>query len=109
MLAVFLAVFVTLGIGLSAVQASDMAAKMTMASEMGASVHGGCDGCGGDADKMKSMACASICATPVVAVLPQTPPLMLIETPLSFPRHYPLLDGRASRPDPYPPRPRNFG
>lgn len=110
MLAFFLVVFVTLGMSLSAVRASDMAAKMTMSSEMGGSSHGDCDGCSGDAGKAKAMACASsFCATSVLAVLPQAVAPMPIEKPISFFQRYSLLHGWSSPLDPYPPRSSDLG
>lgn len=102
-LALFLAVFVTVGMSLSTVQASGMSAKMTMTSGMDVS---GCCGCpAGGSGGMKAMSCASMCVAPVLAVFPQAAPLMLINRPASFTVLNPLLRGKAATPDPYPPRP----
>lgn len=112
LVALFLAVFVTVGMSLSAVQASDMTAKMAMASDMGASSHGGCDGCpgGGNDDGMKAMPCATVCVAPVLAVLPQVVGMVLVQRPGSpIVARVALLDGRASPPDPHPPRPTSIG
>jgi hypothetical protein len=106
----FLAVFVTVEMGLSVAQATDMTAKMAMASDMDGSGHDGCQGCpaGGD-NGMKAMTCTSICVAPVLAVLPQAEPVMLVHKPVSFIARYLLLHGRTSPPDPYPPRSINIG
>ena len=108
-LALFLAVFVTLGLSLSAVKASGMVAKMSTSTEMGAS--GDCHGCGdGDMGKAKAMSCASsVCASSIMAVLPQPLADALAEASATFSRSYALLRGRASPPDPYPPRPSFLG
>jgi hypothetical protein len=100
-IALVLAVFVTLGLSLSVVQANDMAVKMAMTSDMGVSGHGECHGC--DAGMTKSMVCAVAC--PVSAAVPHVGPVAEISTPtkLALPRMA-LLLGSASPLDPYPPR-----
>lgn len=110
--ALLLTVFVTVGISLSVVQASDMAVKMAMASDMGASGHDGCQGCPGDGNDhgMKAMPCATICVAPVLAVLPQITGTVLVQKPGSLIAvRVTLLDGRALPPDPHPPRPTDIG
>jgi hypothetical protein len=111
LIAIFLAVFVTMGMSLSAVQATDMTAKMAMASDMGGPGNDGCQGCpaGGDDSGMKAMTCTPICVAPVMAVLPYAEPVMLVHKPVSFIAQYPLLRGRTSPPDPYPPRSIDIG
>jgi len=113
---VFLAVFMTAGFALSAVQATDMAAKMAMASDMGTSTNGAstnnaCQGCPtqDSDDCTKAMSCTAACVAPVLAVLPQGVPAMLLAKPSSSGTAYPLLHGWASPPDPYPPRPTDIG
>jgi hypothetical protein len=110
--ALLLAVFVTAGLSLSAVQAASMVGKMAMASGMGASGHGDCQGCPGDApdDSGKAMACANVCVVPVVA-LPSVPaaPTDLIAKLVSFPVQESLLDGTTLTPDPHPPRTTGIG
>jgi hypothetical protein len=77
--AVLLAVLVTAGLSLSVAQASDMAAKMSMATEMAASGHSGCHACdGGDAGNAKAATCAAVCA-PFLATLPQAAPMAVAE------------------------------
>jgi hypothetical protein len=107
---------VTLGLSLSAVDASGMAAKtsiavkMSMAAEMGAAGHGDCPACDHDAGKTKAMACASsICAMSALAVLPPTTPIAFGGKATSSPGSYLLPHGTSSPPDPYPPRPSALG
>jgi hypothetical protein len=112
LIALLLTVFVTVGVSLSTVQASDMTVKMAMVSDMGAPGHGDCQGCpsGGNNDGMKAMPCATICVAPVLAVLPQVTAMALVQKPGSLMAvRVALLDGRASPPDPPPPRPTDIG
>jgi len=109
-LALLLAVFVVAGLSLSAVQASDMAVKMSMMSGMGMSGGGDCSGCPDRAANGKGVAaCLSVCVVPVVALTPQIPSA---ETAVSLrrlsPPLYPTLYGRNPPPDPYPPRSSDF-
>lgn len=104
--AALLGVFLALGMSLSAVRASDMAAKMaTMAADMGASGQGGCNGCGGGDGSATPATCLSICMASAVAVLPPTVPVTVVSAP-DLPLRKDLVSSdRASSPDPYPPRP----
>jgi hypothetical protein len=126
-----LGVLFTQGINLSAVQTANMAAEMTMssnmaakmtmtsnmaaktimASDMRASGHDDCGGCaGGSDDYAKVMACASVCSAPVLALLPQTVAMTVVKATADvFVSDDTLLLGRASPPDPYPPRSSNLG
>lgn len=101
----------TAGMGVSAVQATEMAVKMTMTSDMGASGHGDCASCSGSkgADG-KAMVCPPACVVAVIAVLPPAGPVIImpIVTAPPLPRDA-LLSGNASAPDPYPPRPNDLG
>lgn len=109
-LALFLAVFVTVGMSLSAVQASDMAAKMTMSSDMSGSSDDGCQGCpagGGDDGAMAS--CPPNCMAPVLALLPHAPSVAGVFLSPLQPAAYPVLSGRTAWPDPYPPKPSDLG
>jgi hypothetical protein len=106
-----LAVFVTVGIGASVVQASTMAAKMTMTSDMGVSSHKDCRDCdGGDTGKMKPMVCTVTCVTPVSIAEPHVGPVAITVAPAKhlLPRTT-LLLGSTSSPDPYPPRTSDIG
>lgn len=109
--ALFLGVFVTLGMSLSVAQVGAAPAKMSMAMEMGAPGQGDCHDCGtaGDADG-KAMKCKAVCAAPMFIALPQE----LTSVTLSVRALAPLpeaglVPGWASPPDPYPPRPRFVG
>lgn len=110
-LVLLLAVFVTTGMALSAIQVSAMTTKMAVASVMGASGHVGCKDCpnGNGDDNVKAMACGAGCIAPMLAVLPQAAPVLAVQTPVAFVVNYSHVHGRTSSPDPYPPRPTNIG
>lgn len=111
LVALFLTVFVTVGMSLTVVQASDMAVKMAVASDTGAVGHSDCHGCptGSGDGGMKAMGCAAICVTPVLAMLGQNGVTFPIRKPASLlTARSAQLDGRPSAPDPYPPRPTNI-
>ena len=97
-----LGVFVTLGMGLSTVQANTMAFKMTMTSEMGSTGHSDCGGCGGDG--AKAMVCMPGCVVSVSALPSQADAAGLSLTPVSFRLQDFLMISRVYPPDPYPPR-----
>jgi hypothetical protein len=106
----FLAVFVTTGMGLSVVRANDMALTMAMPSDMGASGHDGCAGCpGGDSSGAKAMPCAVTCVAPVLALLPQVAPTPVAPVAATYPAYGAVLHGRAPVPDPGPPRTTDIG
>lgn len=101
----FLGVFLALGMSLSAVQSSDMAAKMAMASDMGDSGMAGCNACGGGDDgKTKTGACTPMCTASASAMLPVASVATAPETNKQLAPSVPSSRGRASSPDPYPPR-----
>ncbi|WP_234835190.1 hypothetical protein [Sinorhizobium meliloti] len=107
----FLAVFVAAGMGVSAAQASDMAASMATMSEMDMSAEGGCEDCPDQSpdNGMKAMACGMVCAAPVLAALPTALPLPSCERAVSLLPCDTLLHGMALPPDPYPPRTSDIG
>lgn len=108
--ALILGLFVALGMSASAVQATDMAVKMATASSMGAAGSGTCNGCGDDGSGMKAAGCGiAVCAAPVVAALPQTLSMTQIDLHELPSTAEPLLTGRASSPDPRPPRSTDLG
>ncbi|USJ28533.1 hypothetical protein [Ensifer adhaerens] len=111
LVAMFLAVFVTVGMSLSAVQATDMSVKMAMTTDMSGSTHDGCPGCpnGGGDHGMKAMMCSVVCAVPVVAVLPQGTSMPAVPQPIFFTARDSLLHGTRAPPDPYPPRTIDIG
>jgi hypothetical protein len=103
--ALLLGVILALGMNLSAVQANDMAIDMVMCSDMdGCNDRGNesdCDGNGG--------ACLSVCTTLTPAVLD---PAVAVKTAEAS--SLPLPDGqstygRASSPDPHPPKSHDQG
>lgn len=96
----------------SAVQATDMAVRMTMASAMGVAANDvKCPDCDHDGRDMKAMDCRlAICGAPGVATLASTPVVAVRIDGLGFPvLAQPSLVGWAHAPDPYPPRPSTFG
>jgi hypothetical protein len=120
-LTMLLAVFVTVGVSVSVVQASTMAMKMTMgveagmtvASETGMSMPGmgaandsDCKAClKGTGDNGNPMHCPPTCIAPVLAVLPpEFAAMTVIRAPLPSALPTPFLHGRSSLPDPFPPK-----
>jgi hypothetical protein len=105
LLTLLLAVLVTAGIGSSVVQASNMATKMAMASDMGASGHSDCGACPtGGKDDAKGVACVPVCVAPLMAMLPQGTSAPSVQMPAVFTVRYQLPHGLTSPPDPFPPR-----
>jgi hypothetical protein len=108
-----LAAFVATGFALSAVQASNMSVKMSMATDigiatdMGMSSDGDCAACSaGSDDHGNPMYCPPVCITPILAVLPQDLAVATnVQRLQPFLSPLALLHGRSSLPDPYPPRP----
>ena len=96
-------VFVTLGMGLSAVQANTMAFKMTITSGMASTGHGDCSGCG-SGDNAKAMVCVPGCVASVPALLPQADAKAFTPSPVRYRLRELLLTSRVYPPDPYPPR-----
>ncbi|MER9401506.1 hypothetical protein NKI46_25675 [Mesorhizobium sp. M0615] len=119
LLTMLLAVFVTVGVSVTAVQASTMtmkmttgaAASMTVASETGMSMPGmgaasdsDCKAClKGPGDNGNPMHCPPTCVAPILAVLPLE--FTVIRAPLPSALPTPFLHGRSSLPDPFPPKP----
>ncbi|WP_245269711.1 hypothetical protein [Ensifer sp. WSM1721] len=106
-----LATFVAAGMGLSVAQASGMAAKMAMMSEMATLDHGDCQDCPdqpGDGG-MKAMACGNVCAAPVVAPLPAVAFIPTGKTPAAVAIRDSPLTGMVLSPDPDPPRTSDIG
>jgi hypothetical protein len=96
----------------SAVQATEMASKMAMASAMGvATADGKCPDCDPGSRDMKSMDCRlAVCGVPGVATLASTPVVVVQTDGFDLPvLAQPSLVGWAHAPDPYPPRPSTLG
>jgi len=110
LVAMFLAVFVAVGMSLSVAQATGMSMKMAMAPDMTGSMHDGCPDCPdrGD-DAMKAMVCSVVCTTPVLAVLPEGVSVPVVEQLASCPISDPLLHGTQAPPDLHPPRTSDIG
>jgi hypothetical protein len=101
-----LTVFVTVGLGLSAVQASTMNVKMMdMATGMASSGGDSCPDCAKPGDSKAMVACVTPgCFAPVAAHVPALAVLNITFTPVHYLHQDLALLGRESRPDPYPPR-----
>jgi hypothetical protein len=100
-----LAFFVTVSMGLSAVQAATFMpqpARMTTMADMDSSSGHGCKQCIGDLGG-KAMICAPVCFA-IVATGEEITVLQLHQRGLSFTSLDRWLEGRSSVPDPYPPR-----
>ena len=105
-IALLLGIFVTLGMGLSNVEASTMTLKMTTSSEivsvMGEIGHKNCSDCQGT--NSKTMACTAGCTASVPVVFGQVEISSATITHEVFPALDFRLTSRAYPPDPYPPR-----
>src|SRR3546814_13137411 len=69
-LALFLGVFLALGMGLSAVQAGEMSVQMAMPSDAGAAGQSDCTGCNGGDDSSNAATSSSVLSCSSAAVLP---------------------------------------
>jgi hypothetical protein len=105
------AVFVTAGMGLSAVQANNMSIEMMdMASSVGKSGGGSCNDCCGPGDSTGMAFCApSECVAPVAAHIPSVEVLDMASTAIYRLHLDVALLGKGSSPDPYPPRTSHIG
>jgi hypothetical protein len=104
--AALLAVLVTVGLSVSATHAGDMTMKMPMQPAMASSGLSDCRDCDhGDTGKMKSAICVVICAVPVIAMLPQAPPVEVAEVTTIVPLpEDEVVNGRQPPPERYPPK-----
>lgn len=100
-----LGLLVALGMSLSVVQASNMAADMAMSGhQMSATGTGNCNGCNDGPGGAKLMVCDATCVAPAAATVPQSP-APLIERPLDRPLSQgPALSGWTTSPNPHPPK-----
>jgi hypothetical protein len=101
-----LAVFVTVGMGLSVVRANDMAVKMAIMSDMGADSQGDCPNCLHlpEKDGAKATFCATVCAAPAIAGHHEAPSRIVALVATIRPANVAALHGRALQPDPHPPK-----
>jgi hypothetical protein len=107
-----LTVFVTVGLGLSAVQASTMNVKMMDMSgaSMASSDGGSCHDCVKPGDSKGTVACVTTgCIAPAATHVPSLAVLNVTFMPVHYLHQDLALLGRESRPDPYPPRIRHIG
>jgi len=104
--ALLLAVFVTVGMGLSVVRANDMAVKMAMMSDMGTDGQDDCPNCLHlpDKDGAKATFCATVCAEAATAHQHEAPPRVVALSAAIRLANVAGLHGRVLQPDPYPPR-----
>jgi hypothetical protein len=107
--ALVLGVFLALEMSLSAVQASEMAVQMAMASDAGASGQGDCDGCGSDDDAANAVACSSVLNCSSVALLPVECGLAVIKPAKLFIPISGVARDLTAPPDPYPPKSLDLG
>ena len=105
------AVLVTAGVGLSAVQASTMNMNtMDMASGMAMTGAAMCNDCGTSGDSKGMAACtAPACAAQVVTEAPLVFALDIVSTLVHHSIFNRFLLGRDTVPDPYPPRTSDIG
>jgi len=105
-----LSALVALGMSLQLLQAEGIASKampdtMAMAVDMGAAGPSDCHACGKDSGSAKMMTCGSICATSVAALLPEGLPVAYgFTVDRVTPPAPPLLSGRLTAPEPFPPK-----
>jgi hypothetical protein len=105
-MSLILAVFVTVGLSLSASRAGELSATAGMAMAMDATAHGDCHGCparGGD--NAMAVVCDGMCPAPILAVAPQIPPAVEVRGRALFASPQSPLRGRTPPPEPYPPKP----
>jgi hypothetical protein len=107
--AIFFAVFVTAGMSLSVVHASQMTSKTAMGSGVSLSGNDGCQDCPSGGNGVPAKSCITTCVTPILSVLPEVAPAILVRESISFAARYPLLHGRTSSPEPYPPKTTDIG
>ena len=111
LLVLLLAVFVTAGMGLSAVQASTISLKMmNMAAEMSMPGSGNCPDCGSQGDAKGMATCvASACVAPMALLAASTEDLRATLKSVHHMHPDLALFGTGSEPAPYPPRTSNIG
>ncbi len=107
LLAILLAVFVSAGLSLSAVQSNNMAIKMSVSFDMDTMSPDGCEGCAGGGDN-GAMGCSASCSVTAFATLPAPVGVESRELPgwFAFFRSTPR-DGPVST-DPNPPKSHKF-
>ena len=110
-IALFLGVFLTLGMSLSTVQASKMAVQMAMAGDADMSGQGDCDGCGGNSDdSADAVTCAPVLNCSGMAVLlPAAGGLAVTQNIKQGAPVSSVAGDLTAPPDPYPPKSLSLG
>lgn len=99
-----LGLLVALGMGLSAVQAGNMAMKMATSEHMVSSGTDYCGQCGDQPGGAKTMVCEATCVAPAAATLPQSL-AVTFDRAVDYPTWQPAgLSGLTASPDPSPPK-----
>lgn len=111
LIVLLLAVFVTAGIGMSAVQASNMNLKMmNMAHDMSMSGSNNCHDCGNQGDAKGVAACvAPACVAPLASLATSTAEQNIGLKSVHHLQQDLALIGTGSEPSPYPPRTSHIG
>ena len=104
-LALGFGLLLAVGTVVSAVQASDMALDLATSGCVDAAGAICCDDRGVDAGDAYGGACLPICAGSACGVIPSRITLKTADQPQMLVPTHPASLGRASSPDPYPPRP----
>lgn len=100
-----LGLLVALGMSFSIVQASNMAAGMTMAGQqVSGSGMGACGACKDGPTGAKVMVCDAACAAPANATVPQLTTLLVQKAVDPALSQSPILSGWTSSPNPHPPK-----
>lgn len=99
-----LGLLVALGMGLSAVQAGQMAMKMAAAAPMATSGASTCDQCGDQPAGTKKIVCEATCVAPAAATLPQFTAVAFDGVTEYQASPSAKLSGLTASPDPSPPR-----
>jgi hypothetical protein len=100
----FLAVWLGLGMSLSFVQGSVMAAQMAVAADGAHHGPSGCDGCGGSDHQSDAGMCLSVCGSAAQGLLPGQLMALPPASRANFQAARLLLDGRSHSPDHGPPK-----
>lgn len=107
-IALFLGVFLALGMSLSAVQAGEMAVQMAMAGDVDMSGQGDCDGCGDDS--VDAVTCSPMLScSGMAALLPAAGGLVATQTIKQVTPVSGVARDLTAPPDPYPPKSLNLG
>ena len=93
-----------LGVSLSFVQGSVMAAEMAVAADGAHHGTSGCDGCGGSDHETDAGMCLSVCGSAALGLLTGEPAALPPASEASLQVARLLLDGRSQSPDHGPPK-----